>query len=162
MELPDLLLKAIESACSTRRQLSWKIQEGPKGTLIQLVWKPNVVNTGNASEVVGTNWSIAPANQETPACRIQQPYQKKKKSPSRIRRDAKRLQAYLEGKNAAKPADSILKAGHRIELSAALTDVQPTNADEPCHTHYPSPFQKPLLGLSQLNKHQQALRILAQ
>ena len=55
MELPDLLLKAIESACSTRRQLSWKIQEGPKGTLIQLVWKPNAVNTGNASEVVGTN-----------------------------------------------------------------------------------------------------------
>ena len=33
----------IEFACSTRRQLSWKIQEGPKGILIQLVWKPNAV-----------------------------------------------------------------------------------------------------------------------
>ena len=142
MELPDLLLKAIESACSTRRQLSWKIQKGPKGTVIQLVWKPNAVNTGNASEVVGTNWSIAPANQETPACRIQQPYQKKKKSPSRIRKDAKRLQAYLEGKNAAKPADSSSKAGHRIELSAALTDVQPTSADEPW------PHSLPILRLA--------------
>ena len=128
----------IESACSTRRQLSWKIQEGPKRTLIQLVW----VNNGNASEVVGTNWSIAPANQETPACRIQQPYQKKKKSPSRIQRDAKRLQAYLEGKNAAKPADSSSKAGHRIELSAPLTDVQPTSADEPWPHSLPKPISK--------------------
>ena len=128
MELPDLLLKAIESACSTRRQLSWKIQEGPKGTLIQLVWKSNAVNTGNASEVVGTNWSIAPANPETPACRIQQPYQKKKKNknPSRIRRDAKRLQAYLEGKNAAK----------------SLADVQPTSADEPLPHSLPKPISK--------------------
>ena len=65
MELPDLLLKAIESACSTHRQLSWYIQERSKGTLIQLLWKLDAVNTGNASEVVGINWSIAPANQDT-------------------------------------------------------------------------------------------------
>ena len=39
MELPDLEAKAVISACSSGRKLSWKIQESEKMPLIQLVWK---------------------------------------------------------------------------------------------------------------------------
>ena len=79
--------------------------------------------------------------------------QKKKKNPSWIRRDAKRLQAYLERKNATKPVESLVitgstvisqinssKAGHRNERP--LVDVQPTSADEPLPHLAPKPISK--------------------
>ena len=38
--LPEILKAAISSACQSGRDLSWKIQEGKKGTLIQMIWDP--------------------------------------------------------------------------------------------------------------------------
>ncbi len=46
MVLPELVQKAIDSACTTGRYLSWKLQEREKGTLIQLLWKPDTILAG--------------------------------------------------------------------------------------------------------------------
>ena len=56
-ELPRLIKEAISSACHSDRQLSWKIQESAKGTLIQLVWKPvlTVVPRQRKADMVGSN-----------------------------------------------------------------------------------------------------------
>ena len=35
--LPELVKAAVSLACASGRMLSWKIQEGEKGTLVQLV-----------------------------------------------------------------------------------------------------------------------------
>ena len=51
MELPDLVAKAVISACNLARKLSWKIQESEKGTLIQLVWKAMNSFAGKESKV---------------------------------------------------------------------------------------------------------------
>ena len=94
MNLPELVSSAIESAIASQRPLSWKVQESNKGTLIQLVWKSPTSSCvrvrSRPTERVRSKWN-PPASQ---------PHNNKisKKSPSRIRRNAKRLQTFLEKK----------------------------------------------------------------
>ena len=59
MALPDLVVKAIDSAGNSGRNLSWKVQESEKGTLIQLAWKTKSVVTGKTrmNDKVHTNWN---------------------------------------------------------------------------------------------------------
>ena len=59
VQLPSLVQESISSACHSDRQLSWKIQESAKGTLIQLVWKPaqSVVPRKRKAVMVGNNWN---------------------------------------------------------------------------------------------------------
>ena len=47
---PGFSRKAVISACSSGRKLSWKIQESEKGTLIQLVWKTANSFAGDSGE----------------------------------------------------------------------------------------------------------------
>ena len=60
-QLPRLVQEAISSACLSDRQLSWKIQESAKGTLIQLVWKPAPVDAPGKRKavLVGSNWNTS-------------------------------------------------------------------------------------------------------
>ena len=87
MELPDLLKTAISSAYSSGRKLSWKIQEGEKGTLIQLVWKSPSCSAGTPERrsVVHSNW-----NKSSKV--------RKSKPPSKVARSNKRLKAFIERK----------------------------------------------------------------
>ena len=48
--LPGLLSSAISSACESGRPLSWKIQEGKRGTLIQLIWEPQPAQSERTTE----------------------------------------------------------------------------------------------------------------
>ena len=61
MDLPELVKKAITSACESGRKLSWKIQENDRETLVQLVWKPEPFLAGNSSKnsEVSSNWNLA-------------------------------------------------------------------------------------------------------
>ena len=72
-KLPELVVSAIKSACASGKKLSWKIQESDRGMLVQLVWKPARISRAMSLSTVKvvSNWS----NQ-------------KRKSPSRLRRDA--------------------------------------------------------------------------
>ena len=104
MALPDLVVKAIDSAGISGRNLSWKLQEIEKGTLTQVVWKTKSVVTGKIrmNDKVHTNWnndnqptictlgSAGPASGGSP--------RRKRILPSRLRRNARRLQAFLESK----------------------------------------------------------------
>ena len=96
MELLELVAKAITSAVSSGRKLSWKIQDNQRGTLVQLVWKNDSVTAGDPSGGVeeATIGVAAPAvdsarrpggvsGMQTPRRNI---------PPSRKRRNARRLQ----------------------------------------------------------------------
>ncbi len=108
MALPELVLKAIDSACNTGRKLSWKVQESEKGTLIQLVWKSESVPAGNAwrNEKVRSNWNTppAPSSSAGSTATAEGPLKKKRVPPSRLRRNARRLQAFLERRKAVEDA----------------------------------------------------------
>ena len=97
-------MKDISSACHSDRQLSWKIQESAKGTLIQLVWKPalTVVPRQRKADMVGSNWntnaqlsfSMAQSAENVFASRSE----KKRRNPHR---SAKRLAEFLDKKQLA-------------------------------------------------------------
>ena len=97
-QLPRLVQEAISSACHSDRQLSWKIQESAKGTLIQLVWKPalTVVPRQRKADMVGSNWNtMAQSAENVFASRSEK---KRWNPPSRQRRSAKRLAEFLDKK----------------------------------------------------------------
>ena len=113
-KLPELVISAIESACASGKRLSWKIQESDRGTLVQLVWKPicGFRATGCSSEKVGSNWS----------------YQKRK-SPSRLRRDAQRLQKFCVLKLSTQQLTQTVTP--ETEDAAVKSDVNLTNNLDP-------------------------------
>ena len=127
-QIPELVKAALSSACQSGRSLSWKVQENNKGILIQLVWKAEPVSCpagGNAIRV-GSNWKTDQPEAEpvkytgsgnaTEAGSIRKSGlqcfvndnqssnaahnlpRKKRICPSRARRNAKRLQAFLDRK----------------------------------------------------------------
>ena len=100
VQLPSLVQEAISSqtsACYSDRQLSWKIQESVKGTLIQLVWKPApfVVPRKRKAVMVGNNAQPFRSAENVSTSRSEI---KKRNPPSRQRRRAKRLAEFLEKK----------------------------------------------------------------
>ena len=124
MALPDLVRKAIDSACNSGRKLSWKVQESDKGMLIQLVWKAETVLAGYArrDEVMRTNWNQASTRVPVAAPATSREVPKKRITPSRLRRNAKRLQAFLERKKVCEEGGMQSK---RCEISAnGVTQVE--------------------------------------
>ena len=93
---PWFSCKAVISACSSGRKLSWKIQESEKGTLIQLVWKAANSFAGDLGKKteVRSNWNNSPPSNRQSI--IQRP--QSRNPPSRVRRNARRLKAFIECK----------------------------------------------------------------
>ena len=131
MDLPELVKKAIISACESGRKLSWKIQENDRGTLVQLVWKPEPFLVGNSSKnsEASSNWNLAARN-----CPWTAQKSKKQHPPSRLRRNARRLASFIEKKQAAQETctQEIRKdtkcetiISKPVELTAA-DEVEPT------------------------------------
>ena len=109
MELPDLVAKAVISACSSGRKLSWKIQESEKGTLIQLVWKAAnsfTGDTGKKTEVC-SNWNNSPVYSNRQSI-VQKP---QRNPPSRVRRNARRLKAFIECKQTTQEYREVSESG---------------------------------------------------
>ena len=101
VQLPSLIQEAISSACHSDRQLSWKIQESAKGTLIQLVWKPapSVVPRKRKAVIVGNNWNTnAQPFRSAENVSASRSERKKRNPPSRQRKSAKHLAEFLEKK----------------------------------------------------------------
>ena len=91
--LPDLVKAALISACNSGKSLSWKVQESERGTLIQLVWKPRLESQDPA---LGSNWNSVKFSQTRHVSESES--KRKRVTPSRARRNARRLQAFLERK----------------------------------------------------------------
>ena len=123
-QLPELVKCAL-SACNSGKSLSWKVQENKQEILIQLVWKsePERCSASGSTTRVGSIWksqlrksepcnsdtgknngvhsnqiSNVDCNSVTVSCNAGKISRKKKISPSRARRNARRLQAFLERK----------------------------------------------------------------
>jgi hypothetical protein len=96
-ELPELLSSAISSACKSGRPLSGKIQEGKKGTLIQLIWsQPDGAAIDDKAVKVGSKQkSAGPSIASGTTAGVRR---KRRYPPSKARRNAKRLQEFLEKK----------------------------------------------------------------
>ena len=90
--LPELVKAAVSLACASGRTLSWKIQEGEKGTLVQLVW---------SGKQEGKEWSGKQEEQPS-ASGLVGCFVRRRVSPSRARRNARRRQAFLEKQAAQK------------------------------------------------------------
>ena len=106
-QLPDLVKSALSAACKSGKSLSWKIQENRKGTLVQLVWKeqvPKSVTVDRAARV-SSIWKPGQQNVDqfqprsnSVGSNEDKPARKTRNCPSRLRRNAMRLQAFLERK----------------------------------------------------------------
>ena len=83
VELPEVVAVCINLALNSGRTLSWKIQESCRGTSVQLFWK------GGG----GSDCSLEPQVELAP------PRTKKKKSPSQIRRNQRRLAEFMKTKS---------------------------------------------------------------
>ena len=117
-QLPELVKSAISAACNSGKSLSWKVQEGNKGILIQLVWKPEPDYNSSSGNTIGvcSNWrgkcrttkslSAESRNADSKSSNASQPSKKKRVSPSKARRNARRLQAFLEHKKHTLPVVS--------------------------------------------------------
>ena len=90
-KLPELVKSALVFACNSGKSLSWKVQENDKGILVQLVWKSN----SSDPAPVCSNWN----SKLTPDSNT--PPEKRRVCPSRARRNARRLQSFLEKKGTA-------------------------------------------------------------
>ena len=154
MELPDLVAKAVISACSSGRKLSWKIQESEKGTLIQLVWKAAnsfAGDTGKKTEVC-SNWNNSPVYSNRQSI-VQKP--QRRNPPSRVRRNARRLKAFIERKQTTQEYREVSESGkcdsgNTNQDSSAKADCSRNGIVSPALTCL-SPQAKvtiPLLGFS--------------
>ena len=124
-QLPELVKSAISSACSSGKSLSWKVQEGKKGLLIQLVWKTEPVGHSVSGKTtrVGSNWNPAKHNNTVPG----KPASKKKLSPSTARRSARRLQAFLETKRSVHVDSHVTQ--EELNLTTVMCNSQPVISD---------------------------------
>ena len=87
--LPVLVKAALISACNSGKSLSWKVQESERGTPIQLVWKPRLKSQDPAWNSVKFSQTRHESESES---------KRKRVTPSHARRNARRLQAFLERK----------------------------------------------------------------
>ena len=120
---PEAVRKAIDSTCNTGRKLSW---ESKKGMLIQLVWKAESVLAGNTrgNDKVRTNWNKTASRVPVDAVATSGEAPRKKRiPPSRLRRNSRRLQAFLERKKAG--MEDGVPTRKRCEISASgVTQVE--------------------------------------
>ena len=98
--LPGLLSSAISSACESGRPLSWNIQEGKRGTLIQLIWEPQPAQPERTTEAkvkVGSKQNPVSVSTKAVTC-TSGVRSKRRLPPSIARRNARRLQEFLKAK----------------------------------------------------------------
>ena len=108
--LPDVVRVALLNAHASGRTLSWKVQENAKGTLIQLVWKKPAAETSldsGLTDTVGSNLNKIAAKSDKPA---ENPRNKKRNNPSRVHRNARRLQSFLDRKRSSKIKSKLVSA----------------------------------------------------
>ena len=150
MELPDLVTKAVISACNLGRKLSWEIQESEKGTLIQLVWK--AVNSFTGKSEVCSNWNMLPTHN----CQtiVQKP--QRRNHPSRVRRNARRLKAFIERTQTTQDCREVSENGKYEDggntgNSSAKADATASPGMVPVLHHQPSHAHPTKLKLSSLS-----------
>ena len=119
-QLPEVVKAAITAACNSGRTLSWKVQEDGRGTLIQLVWKPVCADTK-----VCSNWNARKRCTDLTTSGKLVSSKPKKLTPSRARRNARPLQAFLERKQSAQPVSERMDLN---ELQPAPLDHQTEQA----------------------------------
>ena len=122
-QLPEVVKAAITAACNSGRTLSWKVQEDGRGTLIQLVWKPVCADTK-----VCSNWNARKRCPDLTTSGKLVSSKPKKLTPSRARRNARRLQAFLERKQSA--AQPVSERMDPNELQPAPLDHQTEQAHQ--------------------------------
>ena len=121
-QLPELVKVAISSACSSGKLLSWKFQESSGRTLVQLVWRAEP----KCNNSVGGETTRVSSNRNQPSSKSAgKPGPKRKRiSPSRARRNARRLEAFLERKkHSLMPVDdrtSQKVQADRVHVPAAM------------------------------------------
>ena len=158
-QLPELVKCALFSACNSGKSLSWKVQENKQGILIQLVWKsePERCSASGSTTRVGSIWksqlrksepcnsdtgktngvhsnriSNVDCNSVTVSCNAGKISRKKKISPSRARRNARRLQAFLERKRSPTLDSHVVQKelDSTISVSQDNNVVQESNVDQ--------------------------------
>ena len=92
--LPEVVKTALLTAFNSGKTFSWKVQENGMGLFIQLAWKSDR-SSGNTRRVC-SNWN--PVNTEYNNNTVEPASKKKRISPSRARRNARRRQAFLQSK----------------------------------------------------------------
>ena len=93
-QLPELAKVAISTACSSGKSFSWKFQENSGRIVIQLMWKadPECVDS-----VSGKTTRVC-SSKNHPSEPLSERKRRKRISPSRAHRNARRLQAFLDRK----------------------------------------------------------------
>ena len=119
--LPELVKAAVSLACVSGRTLSWKIQEGEKGTLVQLVWSGK--QEGKKEERWSEKQEERPSASGLVGCFV-----RKLVSPSRARRNARCRQAFLEKQASQKEGLSVGVCVGKVEEEVA--GGQTGNAEE--------------------------------
>ena len=113
--LPELVKAAVSLACASGRTLSWKIQEGEKGTLVQLVWSGK--QEGKKEERWSGKQEERPSASGLVGCFV-----RRRVSPSRAHRNARCRQAFLEKQAAQKEGLSVGVCVGRLKKKLRGTD----------------------------------------
>ena len=126
----------LQNACKSGRTLSWKLEENTKGTLIQLVWKhPQDICAElkvHTSGPVGSNLNNSKVVAGIPAAAGQPRKRSRRNNPSRLCRNARRLQHFLRRKSSSgnnpQPAltdsPSNVVSGQRTEWRAEADNLK--------------------------------------
>ena len=142
-ELPEVVRIALQNASKSGRALSWKVQENTKGTLIQLVWKhPQEIraelkgHTKISSGAVGSNLNKSKTAAGMPVA-AGEPQKRRRNNPSRLRRNARRLQYFLDRKasqSGNEPPQPVVTAtvlpSNTTQETANEEQVEQTEADD--------------------------------
>ena len=128
--LPELVKATVSLACASGRTLSWKIQEGEKGTLVQLVWSGKQKGKEERwSEKQEERWSEKqeerPSGSGLVGCVV-----RRRVSPSRARRNARRRQAFLEKQAAQKEGLSVGVCVGKVEEEVVGGQTGNVHAEE--------------------------------
>ena len=116
--LPEPVVVCIQTALTSGRKLSWKLQESARGVFVQLVWRPDLSPLQKRNAHVNLKPELA-TNRT-----------KRKKSPSQQRRSQRRLQEFLHRKKQLEASNG---AQTKAQARGASVTVPATIAERtPC------------------------------
>ncbi len=118
-----LVPSAIDSACASGSKFSWKIQESDRGMLVQVVWKPASLSGAvlHSTEKAVSKWN-----------------KQKRKSPSRLRRDAQRLERFQASK--VSPTQPVQRVSPDTEHNAETPHATQTDDSDSAKDQDPCSF----------------------
>ena len=126
--LPELIKATISLACASGRTLSWKIQEGEKETLVQLVWSGKQEGKKERWSGKQEEWWSEKQEERPSASGLVVCFVRRRISPSRACRNARRRQAFLEKQAAQKEGLGVGVRVRKVEEEAG--GVQTGNVEE--------------------------------